>query len=64
MGVDMSDSVALGRTMDRAMVLGKEEVEQTDEKNERESQDRGLFHAPGIIPRFKEGVKPTFCSKR
>jgi len=50
MGADVSDTAALGRAMDRAVVLRIEEVEQAGDKNEREAEGRGLFHVPAIIP--------------
>jgi hypothetical protein len=50
--------------VDGAMVLRVEKVEHAGGKNKGESEDRGLFHVAVIIPRFQEGVKPTFYCKR
>jgi len=49
--VDVAELAAPRRAVHRAVVLGKEKMEHADGEEYDESDDRGLFHAPEIIPR-------------
>jgi hypothetical protein len=47
--------------VDGAVVLGVEKVEHTDGEEYDESDDRGFFHAPKIIPRPADFVNGKTC---
>ncbi len=60
--MDVAKPAGSGGAMNGAMVLGIIEMEQADRENDGESEDRGFFHIPAIIPRPPRRVNTGFAA--